>query len=244
MLVYNVSVPGKHPFHVDVTKFGTHRSVSIVTNVLQWGGKPEEFQRQRLTLEVSGTNSMHSGLENTTGFMMCVLGRLAWFAKHSFPPETCGPAKSLAVQSRMVPHTFAHTQIPCQLIFIHTLMSTWRQEEKEFLLAISKTIILPMFYGLWRSKHAFFQSFFLILAAAMEDIKQQKGTGLRQSHVPASHLFHAVANATSSGYKMISLLTYSYICWIELLLLVHLCLSCWEGSHELDRSLFSPSATW
>lgn len=162
------------------------------------------------------------------GFMMCVLGRLACFVNRSFPHEMCGRAKSLAVQSKMVPHTIAHIQIPCQLIFIHTLMSTWRQKENEFLLSISKTIVIPIFYGLWRSKHVFFWPFFLISAATMEDVKQRKGTGLRQSHFPASHLFHAVTKATISGYKVMLLLTYSYIRWTESLLLIHFCLSCWE----------------
>ena len=165
-------------------------------------------------------------LEHATGFMMCVLGRLAWFVNCSFPHETCSCAKSLAVQSKMVLHTIAHKQIPCQLILIHTLMSTWRQEENEFLLAVSKRIVIPIFYSLWRSKHAFFRPSFLIPAATMEDVKQWKGTGLRQSHFPASHLFHAVTNATISGYKMTLLLT--YICWTESLLLIHFRLSCWE----------------
>lgn len=155
---------------------------------------------------------MHSGLEHTTGFMMCVLGKLPWLVNHSFPYETCSHAKSLAVQSKMVPHAIAHIQIPCQLIFIHTLMSTWRQEENEFLLAISKRLVIPIFYGLWRRTYAFFRPTFLISAAAVEDVKQWKGTGLRQSHFPASHLFHAVTNATINGYKMMLLLTYSYMC--------------------------------
>lgn len=72
---------------------------------------------------------MHSGLEHTTGFMMCVLGRLAWLANHSFPHETWGHAKSLVVQSKTIPHGIAHIQIPCHLIFIHTPMSIWTQEE-------------------------------------------------------------------------------------------------------------------
>lgn len=88
--------------------------------------------------------------------MMYVLGGLAWFVNRSFLRETCSHAKSLAVQSKMVPHAIAHIQVPCQLIFIHTLMSTWRQEENDVLLAISKGIVILIFYGLWRSKHAFF----------------------------------------------------------------------------------------
>lgn len=87
---------------------------------------------------------MHSGLEHTTGFMMCIL-RLAWLVNCSFPHETCDHAKSLEVQSKMVLYTTAHTQTQCQLIFIHTLMSTWRQEENEVLLAISKPIVIPAF---------------------------------------------------------------------------------------------------
>jgi len=68
--------------------------------------------------------------------MMCVLGRLAWLVNRFFPRETRSCAKSLAVQSKMVPHTMAQIQIPSQLLFIHTLISTRRQVENEFLLAI------------------------------------------------------------------------------------------------------------
>lgn len=41
-------------------------------------------------------------------------------------------AKNLAVQNKMVLHSIALIQIPCQLIFVHTLVSTWRLEENEF----------------------------------------------------------------------------------------------------------------
>lgn len=41
-------------------------------------------------------------------------------------------AKSLAVQNKVVLHSIALIQILCQLIFIHTLVSTWRREKNEF----------------------------------------------------------------------------------------------------------------
>lgn len=191
-------------------------------------GKIREIWK-RLALGVSGTSSMHGGLEHTTGFMMCALGRLAWLASRSFPHETGDHAKSLVVQSKMVPHGIAHIQILCQLIFIHTPVSTWTQEENQFLLAICKRFVIPIFYGLWRRKYAFFPLSFLIPAATVEDVKQWKGTGLRERHFLASPLFHAVTNAAISGYKMMLLLTYSYMCWIESLLLIHLWGIQWTG---------------
>lgn len=147
--------------------------------------------------------------------MVCVLGRLVWFVNCSFPHEMCqklGGAKQSGASQYCT-----HTNPVSAYIYSHTC-EHMETRGKWVLFPVSKRIVIPVFP---RSKHEFFWYSCLIPAATMEKWKR---TRLRTTF--DFSLIHAVINAIFSGYKMMVLLTYSYICWSESLLLIHCCLSC------------------
>lgn len=207
------------------------------------GEKSEEFDRQRLTLrgrEQDRQTAQCFGARR--GFVPCASGRLVLLLSRSSPYETCGHGNSLAVWRRTVPRNAAHIQITCQFVFTHALLSTRRQEENEFL-SVFQRVVTELFYELWRRKYTFSWPWFLILAVTVEDNKQWKGTGHRHSHCRAPDLFHAVNNATISGYKIMLLLTFILAGATDPFLLKQQG-GLTQRDAKRERGVYSPLAMW
>lgn len=182
------------------------------------GGKSEDFERQRLTLEGSKWNKWH----------------VQWLATHHRFYDVC----------------FKETCMVCEpFLSSWDMPKAWQCKIKWcFLVSHSNKshVSLYLFTHLWahgdRRKMGFIPCFkenchtsilekqtcillILIPRPWCNNGKMEKNTTQAEPLFSFSFI-HTVTNATFSGYKMMVLLTYSYICWSELLLLICCCLSC------------------
>lgn len=112
-----------------------------------------------------------------------------------------------------------HSCKSCVSLYLFTHLWAHGDEENEFYSLFQRELSFQYF------REANMNSF----NAPASSLLQQWKSGKEQDSGRTTFNFpviHAVINAIFSGYKMMVLLTYSYICWSESLLLIHCCLSC------------------